>query len=187
MDLILTMVPPGLSLSLSIGIEYAQHRLRKQQIFALKGRLINAAGRMKAVFFDKTGTLTINEMRLHNVILNNVGNKHSNQCSLIDLEHDKEQGQILNQDARNSLLKNFATNHSLSYIKGQIIGDPMETELFCYAQAGIVEDPTGNQEVEPGLKFFKKIRLNDMCATSHSVINMKIESNQIKESEEDLM
>jgi cation-transporting ATPase 13A2 len=88
-DMVLTMVPPGLSLSLSIGIEYSQTRLKNGQIMALKGRLINAAGRMKAMFFDKTGTLTINEMKLHNVIMNSDSWKQGRPAELVDLEHGK--------------------------------------------------------------------------------------------------
>lgn len=35
----------------------------------MKGRLINASGRMKVVLFDKTGTLTINEVVLEEVYI----------------------------------------------------------------------------------------------------------------------
>ena len=77
-DVMLTMVPPGLTLCLTIGVQYAQSRLKKKQITALKGRLINASGRMKVVFFDKTGTLTINEVKLDGVYLSNLQNDSTN-------------------------------------------------------------------------------------------------------------
>ena len=77
-DVMLTMVPPGLTLCLTIGVQYAQSRLSKKQITALKGRLINASGRMKVVFFDKTGTLTINEVKLDGVYLSNLQNDSTN-------------------------------------------------------------------------------------------------------------
>ena len=159
-DIVLTMVPPGLSLSLSIGIQYSQTRLRNGQIMALKGRLINAAGRMKAMFFDKTGTLTINEMKLHNVIMNSDSWRKGKPAELIDLEHGKgtSQATVENKQAYTNFVQHFATNHSLSYIKGKILGDPMEDELFKYANAAIADDQNEAEQQED-FKYFKKIRI----------------------------
>ena len=63
-DIMLCMVPPGLTLCLGIGVQYAQGRLALRKITALKGRLINASGRMKVVLFDKTGRINSNSKSL---------------------------------------------------------------------------------------------------------------------------
>jgi len=165
LDIILTMVPPGLSLSLSIGIEYAQNRLKGKQIVALKGKLINAAGRMKAVFFDKTGTLTINEMKLDSVYLS-LGEDGDKKL----LDYEFYTNDIQNKlrlpavEEETEIMKHFATNHTLSYIKGQILGDPMEDELFSFSKAALIDehadhrlDRSITENEEP--RHLKKVRL----------------------------
>lgn len=196
LDIILTMVPPGLSLSLSIGIEYSQERLKKAGIIALKGRLINAAGRMKAVFFDKTGTLTINEMKLNSVILNDIDSQGA--PSLIDLEHGKGHEHVdeLHKVSHLALMKNFASNHSLSNINGKILGDPMEEEMFAYAGGDFSEDNTTELTFLKDQKYLKKVHLKEIAqelrkrqATSlhnheHRDSNVNTRKNSAAEDEE---
>jgi len=149
-DIVLTMVPPGLSLSLSIGIEYAQSRLNRKSIVALKGRLINAAGRMKAVFFDKTGTLTINEMKLDSVYF---CPEQAEAYTLVEME--EYQASLKAQEAASQareeelILQNFATNHSLSLIKGELLGDPMEDELFRFSRSSMVDQHADSAPADP--------------------------------------
>lgn len=173
-DIILTMVPPGLSLSLSIGVEYAQNRLGHKSVVALKGRLINAAGRMKAVYFDKTGTLTINEMRVQSVIFSDQIMKDGAKPSLVDLDHgvsgdaNHELISRSNPVAYRELMLHFVTNHSLSFIKGEVLGDPMEDELFKYAEGKLLEPEAGDLEKTGGFKYLKKVRyLGDITTASN--------------------
>jgi len=70
-DIMLTMVPPGLTLCLTFGAQYAQARLAQKKITALKTRLINATGRMKICLFHKTGTPTTNAVCLHQALIFN--------------------------------------------------------------------------------------------------------------------
>ena len=136
-DIMLTMVPPGLILCLSVGTMYAQMRLSYKKIMVLKNRLINAAGRMKVVFFDKTGTLTVNKVNLVSVYISDLnGNredctkleKGSFRYSISDKSQLKEYDQML-------LLNHFATNHTLVQSKaGLVLGDPLEDELFNFAE-----------------------------------------------------
>lgn len=135
-DVMLTMVPPGLTLCLTIGVQYAQSRLKKKQISALKGRLINASGRMKVVFFDKTGTLTINEVKLDGVYLSNLQNDSTNCKGLL-----RDGFKYIPSDSTNhkeyteqELMHNFAVNHTLILSKqNQVLGDPLEEELMNFA------------------------------------------------------
>ncbi len=182
LDIILTMVPPGLSLSLSIGIEYAQSRLRRKQIVALKGRLINAAGRMKLIFFDKTGTLTINEMSLDSVYFALPAPNAPDQIEIVDSdeyeEEVKNKQRIASPEPIDHILKHFATNHSLSFIKNELLGDPMEIELFDFCNAKMDDEDdessslildglmleNGKAEVEEEKEepYLKKISITEM-------------------------
>lgn len=192
MDMIFTMVPPGLSLSLSMGVEYAQSRLKKKGIVALKGRLLNAAGRMKAVYFDKTGTLTLNEMKLHTVVINRKVNSGTDDLmeggkkkfGLLDLEHGKPEDKLkckrLNANDHGLLMRNFAANNSLTYVNGQILGDPMEEELFRYANAGMMDDEDENDPLKGQLKYFKRIRIDD--EGNNVILNPHLSTQQIRES-----
>ena len=169
LDIILTMVPPGLSLSLSLGIEYAQSRLKKKQIVALKGRLINAAGRMKVMFFDKTGTLTINEMKLDCIYFSVPSIQNTEDRELLEYEEEylgevKEKKREESPEDVLMMMKQFATNHSLSYINNEILGDPMEEELFKFSRAVMDEDDDESEEdseekrTEKG--YIKKVKLS---------------------------
>lgn len=137
-DIMLTMVPPGLTLCLSIGVQYAQQRLAKKKISAMKTRLINAAGRMKICLFDKTGTLTTNDVCLDSVLCfdPDVDNQ---ECVELQKDSLQENPKFI---AKN-LLRNFATNHTLVNFGSKsdegsstrILGDPLEIELFEFNSA----------------------------------------------------
>lgn len=58
LDLITIVVPPALPAAMTVGIIYAQNRLRKSNIFCISPRSINISGSINCVCFDKTGTLT---------------------------------------------------------------------------------------------------------------------------------
>ncbi len=168
------MVPPGLSLCLSIGIEYAQSRLNKKAVVALKGRLINAAGRMKAVYFDKTGTLTINEMKVQSVIFSDQITTHGAKPNLVDLDHGVAGDEIhslisrSNPTAYRELMLHFVTNHSLAFIKGEVLGDPMEDELFKYAEGVLLEPEADDLQKTDNLSYLKKVRyLGDTTTASN--------------------
>jgi magnesium-transporting ATPase (P-type) len=107
-DIMLVMVPPGLTLCLGIGVQYAQQRLMKEKISVMKGRLINAAGRMKVVLFDKTGTLTINEVVLDEVYIYD-RLEDGSKCRKLPRERDEKRDQLFQQ----RLVKHFAADHTL--------------------------------------------------------------------------
>ena len=137
-DIMLVMVPPGLTLCLGIGVQYAQARLAKAQITVMKGRLINASGRMKVVLFDKTGTLTINDVVLDEVYISD-RLEDTNKC----LKFRKDRNLEKDQPFQNRYLKHFAVDHTLIKMRAikddgsegdyQLLGDPLEEELFKFA------------------------------------------------------
>lgn len=137
-DITLTMVPPGLLVCLSLGVEVAIVRLRLAKIIATRGRLVNASGRMKCCFFDKTGTLTVNVMALVDVLCVHT---QQNQNVLIDSDDYIKAGG--SKSFEHIMYQNFVTNHTLAKIKGEIVGDPMETELFK-SGGGTLEESTSD-------------------------------------------
>ena len=162
------MVPPGLSLSLSIGIEYAQVRLQGKGVVAVKGRLINAAGRMKAIYFDKTGTLTINEMKVQSVIFSDREHEMGKKPKLIDLDYDVKENSthkiisLSNPKSYNQLMVHFITNHTLTYFKNQILGDPMEHELFGYGDGKLADsNEQEDRRVCGDMGYIKKVLMID--------------------------
>ena len=58
LDIVTTIVPPALPAALSVGIVYAQNRLKRKQIFTIQPQRINLAGAVNIALFDKTGTIT---------------------------------------------------------------------------------------------------------------------------------
>ena len=63
-DMMLTGIPPGLSLCLMLGVSYGVENLKNDGIDCFQPRLVNAIGRVKTALFDKTGTLTESFMKL---------------------------------------------------------------------------------------------------------------------------
>lgn len=155
-DITLTMVPPGLTVCLTLGIQYAQARLSMRKISVLKGRLINAAGRMNVCLFDKTGTLTINEVVLEEVYAANI-QADSQRCTILAKNRDIRQ----DTDFQKRLCHNFAADHTLVLTKpdGQgkqsILGDPLEEELYKFAKATLE-----NKKDINGRNFMKVLRVD---------------------------
>ncbi len=159
-DIMLCMVPPGLTLCLGIGVQYAQGRLALRKITALKGRLINASGRMKVVLFDKTGTLTINEVILHQVF---IANKSLDQSKCVLMPEDRHISD--DQAIHKRLCHNFAADHTLvltkktvengNVIAAMVLGDPLEEELFKFAKTDFESTAEEN-----GKKYMKRVKIN---------------------------
>ena len=57
LDLITIVVPPALPAAMTIGIVFAQNRLKSQKIFCISPRSINLCGAMNAFCFDKVSML----------------------------------------------------------------------------------------------------------------------------------
>src|SRR3990167_9006703 len=152
-DIMLTMVPPGLSLCLTLGVQVAQRRLNSKKVSAVKERLINAAGRMKVCFFDKTGTLTITQVELSatGVYLADL-NSNKEACQLVTPENCiYEIGSKQSTRARElaHLLHNFAADHALvKTSKGTVLGDPLEEELMNFAGGSISDEIQPQHQTE---------------------------------------
>ncbi|XP_077998030.1 polyamine-transporting ATPase 13A3-like [Glandiceps talaboti] len=117
LDIITIAIPPALPAALTIGIVYAQTRLRKQNIYCISPTRINLCGTMDVVCFDKTGTLTEDGLDLMGVV-------PVNYARFDPMETEAWQLPI------NNLLISMTTCHSLTRIQGELSGDPLDLKMF---------------------------------------------------------
>jgi cation-transporting ATPase 13A2 len=58
MDVVTVTIPPGLPVSMTLGIIYAVEKLERKSIFCTSQNNVIKGGSVTQVCFDKTGTLT---------------------------------------------------------------------------------------------------------------------------------
>lgn len=68
LDLITIAVPPALPAALTVGIVFAQSRLKTSRIYCISPRSINVCGSINTVCFDKTGTLTEDGLDMQGIV-----------------------------------------------------------------------------------------------------------------------
>ena len=119
LDLITIIIPPALPAAMTIGVVFAQSRLKRSNIFCISPRSINISGCLNCVCFDKTGTLTEDDLNFAEVVPVDKENKKFGQPvkSLVNFELCP-------------ILINLATCHSLTIIDGTIVGDPLDQKMF---------------------------------------------------------
>ncbi|XP_048250057.1 polyamine-transporting ATPase 13A3-like isoform X2 [Haliotis rufescens] len=131
LDLLTITVPPALPAALSVGIVFAQQRLKKAGIFCISPRGINICGTINVVCFDKTGTLTEDGMKMMAVAPSPKG----------VFEHEiRNMNRLHNQ----LIISAMATCHSLTIIDGHVTGDPLDLIMF-EAVDWVLEEP-GEEE-----------------------------------------
>ncbi|KFQ20514.1 putative cation-transporting ATPase 13A2, partial [Merops nubicus] len=117
LDLITVIVPPALPAAMTVGTIYAQNRLKKQGIFCISPPRINLCGKIHLVCFDKTGTLTEEGLDVWGVV---------------PLEDDHFMP-IVHEPRRlpaGPLLYSLATCHTVSLLRAQPIGDPVDLKMM---------------------------------------------------------
>lgn len=119
MDLITIAVPPALPAALTIGIVFAQRRLKRGQIYCISPRSINVSGTINAVCFDKTGTLTEDGLDMQSVVPVQDGRFAEEVQDIKQLSSDQR-----------LLLNAMTTCHSLTIINGVLSGDPLDLIMF---------------------------------------------------------
>ncbi|XP_067135082.1 polyamine-transporting ATPase 13A3 isoform X1 [Centruroides vittatus] len=135
LDLITIIIPPALPAAMTIGIVFAQQRLKKRQIYCISPRCINISGCINCVCFDKTGTLTEEGLDLWGVVPAD-SNKFSEPVKNISMLRNS------------SFLIGMTTCHSLTIIDNQLSGDPLDLKMF-EATEWILEEP----EIDDTTKF----------------------------------
>uniref|UniRef100_A0A8C0ETP9 Polyamine-transporting ATPase 13A2 n=1 Tax=Bubo bubo TaxID=30461 RepID=A0A8C0ETP9_BUBBB len=116
LDLVTVIVPPALPAAMTVGTIYAQNRLKKQGIFCISPPRINLCGKIRLVCFDKTGTLTEEGLDVWGVVP--LENNH-----FMPLIHEPR---CLPAGA---LLYSLAACHTVSLLRAQPIGDPVDLKM----------------------------------------------------------
>ena len=134
LDLITIIVPPALPAALTVGIVYAQSRLKKVKIFTTQPRRINMAGTINMALFDKTGTLTKSELEFERTTENSIVEKSGAEIQPM-----------------------MASCHSLTRGKDeQLIGDRLEMSMFDVSHATLKSSDTiqsGDQTIKQLKQF----------------------------------
>ncbi|CAH8583523.1 unnamed protein product [Schistosoma turkestanicum] len=73
LDIVTIVIPPILPVAMSVGIVFAQRRLRNHGIYCINPSVMNVCGVINLTCFDKTGTLTEDGLDLWGVIPNKDG------------------------------------------------------------------------------------------------------------------
>ncbi|XP_022343828.2 polyamine-transporting ATPase 13A3-like isoform X2 [Crassostrea virginica] len=117
LDLVTIAVPPALPAALTVGIVFAQQRMKNHQIYCISPRSINVCGGINAVCFDKTGTLTEDGLMMQGVI---------------PTKNNSFDDEILDPSLLqpSPILVGMATCHSLTVIDNCIAGDPLDVIMF---------------------------------------------------------
>jgi cation-transporting P-type ATPase 13A2 len=118
LDLVTIAIPPVLPLVLTIGTSFSIYRLQQLGVTCISLPAVNAAGRVSVVVFDKTGTITEDWMSL--------------RCVFTEQE-------LPSSAAPPALQENMACCNSLTYIHGEIQGDPMEIAVLKSTAFDVVE------------------------------------------------
>ncbi|XP_061097900.1 polyamine-transporting ATPase 13A3-like isoform X1 [Conger conger] len=130
LDLITVTVPPALPAAMTVGIYYAQRRLKHIGIFCISPQRINMCGQLNLVCFDKTGTLTEDGLDLWGV------QRVDNSSFLLSEESVRREALV-----KSHFVSCMAVCHSLTRIKGELSGDPLDLKMF-EATGWILEEPT---------------------------------------------
>uniref|UniRef100_A0A7M4FHJ4 ATPase cation transporting 13A2 n=1 Tax=Crocodylus porosus TaxID=8502 RepID=A0A7M4FHJ4_CROPO len=117
LDLITVIVPPALPAAMTVGTIYAQNRLKKHGVFCVSPPRINLCGKIHLVCFDKTGTLTEDGLDVWGV----VPLENSYFLPLIQEPRCLPGG---------PLLYSLSTCHSVSLLREQPIGDPVDLKMM---------------------------------------------------------
>ncbi|NWQ70020.1 AT132 ATPase, partial [Neopipo cinnamomea] len=117
LDLVTVIVPPALPAAMTVGTIYAQNRLKRQGIFCISPPRINLCGKIRLVCFDKTGTLTEEGLDVWGVVP-----LENNQ--FLPIVHEPR---CL---PAGPLLYALATCHSVSLLRAQLVGDPVDLKML---------------------------------------------------------
>ena len=174
-DLLTQAVPPELPLCLSICLSIAQKRCRKLNIICINKDKINSAGKISVCVFDKTGTLTEDHLNIASFVPvsfyqtqnGNIRIKFANEINDIEsiakssYEYFKNKKQNSeNKNPKNEITELFVESlaccQGATKVKGKLIGDPIDVEMFQSTGWELIEDPKDVENYDP--KIFTYIR-----------------------------
>lgn len=143
LDLITVVLPPALPATMSVGTVFALNRLQKYDIFCICPPKINVASKISTICFDKTGTLTEDGLEIYAIIpsIPQPARFCGHMTSIRELECFTSQ--------EHHLLRLMASCHSLRKINGQLMGDPLDLQMFTFTCWELEEHPSLDQNSAP--------------------------------------
>ena len=179
LDLITTAVPPSLPCCLGIGIGIAQRRFKKKGIMCINREKITSAGRIDVCVFDKTGTLTEDHLNIAGFLPVEAHRRDETQIDLDshnmftfdqyydsvevlskhNFEYYKEKS--VNPDMMNKkkeltqlYIECLACCQGITRVKGKIIGDPIDVEMFESTGWELIEEPEDLNNYDPKISAY---------------------------------
>ncbi|XP_059831253.1 polyamine-transporting ATPase 13A3-like [Hypanus sabinus] len=151
LDVVTIVVPPALPAVVTVGVVYAQRRLRRRGVHCISPHRINLCGQLDLVCFDKTGTLTESGMNLYTVV------PAKNKSFLYS---DSElTAQALKEEEE--VLAAMATCHSLTLTSSHssLQGEPLDLALFRATNWILEEMVSGRPDPPQPLLVVRPTRL----------------------------
>ena len=179
LDLITTAVPPSLPCCLGIEIGIAQRRFKKKGIMCINREKITSAGRIDVCVFDKTGTLTEDHLNIAGFLPVEAHRRDETQIDLDshnmftfdqyydsvevlskhNFEYYKEKS--VNPDMMNKkkeltqlYIECLACCQGITRVKGKIIGDPIDVEMFESTGWELIEEPEDLNNYDPKISAY---------------------------------
>ncbi|CAH8670886.1 unnamed protein product [Schistosoma haematobium] len=132
LDIVTIVIPPVLPVAMSVGIVFAQRRLRNHGIYCINPSVMNVCGVINLTCFDKTGTLTEDGLDLWGVVPNRDGVLGKPEFEPSKLDYGP-------------LVECMATCHSLTQIDGVLSGDPLDVKMFQSTKWEFIEVTSEDQ------------------------------------------
>lgn len=157
LDVITITVPPALPVAMTVGTSFAIARLKRRKIFCISPPRINISGRLKLMCFDKTGTLTEDGLDLYGI---RPTIPYSSSGNSIPSQDDRraarrfgdmyEAGSVVTElyNDHNMQFKLLASCHSLTYVRDELVGDPLELKIFEATGWKLKEPKPGDYQFE---------------------------------------
>ncbi|XP_030072450.1 probable cation-transporting ATPase 13A4 isoform X1 [Microcaecilia unicolor] len=117
--LVTSAICPIIPAALTVGILYAQSRLKKESIYSISPHRINMCGQINLFCFDKTGTLTEDGLDLLGII--------PSEGNCFQKMHTFSSGSSL---PWSPLFGALVSCHSLLILDGELQGDPLDLKMF---------------------------------------------------------
>ncbi|KAK7884763.1 hypothetical protein WMY93_027886 [Mugilogobius chulae] len=130
LDIVTIVVPPALPAAITTATIYAQHRLKKMDVFCISPPRINISGKVSVFCFDKTGTLTEDGLDVWGVI-------EGSRAGFSEVVSDPSLLQP------GPMLSALACCHTVTLLHGNPLGDPLELKMV-ESTGWTLEEPHGN-------------------------------------------
>ena len=216
LDLITTAVPPTLPCCLGIAIGIAQRRFIKKHIICINRNYITPAGKVTICVFDKTGTLTEDHLDIagfkpvyaksikkdveenfikfsHNKYFFDKFYKSMTELSNDNYNYYKEKIHDPNKKTKKSeLLQLFieclACCQGITRVNGQLIGDPIDVQMFESTGWNLIEEPDDTNNYDPRITVFVRPSQEKSLTekfNNNKNNNIEINSKKIKDEIKD--